>query len=134
MPTSITPPPADNEIECANCGAYFYIELTRCPNCGVNIYEPGEDREARPAFRPKSGFSNFIESILRWIRGEPDPVEELFTGAVREKALYDDLLRKVGGDRAVVDRLIAFERGEHPNVTRFACLQYAIRRWERENS
>jgi hypothetical protein len=46
MPTSITPPPADDEVECARCGAYFYYELTRCPNCGVNVYEPDpEDDE-----------------------------------------------------------------------------------------
>lgn len=46
MPTSITPPPADDEIECARCGAYFHHELTRCPNCGVNVYEPDpEDDE-----------------------------------------------------------------------------------------
>jgi len=134
MPTSLTPPPADNEIECANCGAYVYIELTRCPKCGINLYEPEEEWDAPPAFQPKSGFSNIIESILRWIRGEPDPAQELFSGALREKTLYDDLLRKVGGDRAVVDRLIEFERGERPGATRLTCLQYAIRRWERENS
>ena len=133
MPTSLTPPPADDEIECANCGAYVYIELTRCPKCGVNLYEPEEERDVHPASQPKSGFSNIIESIMRKIRGEPDPVEELFTGALREKALYDDLLRKVGGDCAVIDRLIEFERGEQPGATRLACLQSAIRRWEREN-
>ena len=44
MPTSIDPQPAEDELECARCGAYFYYELTRCPNCGVNIYEP-EDEE-----------------------------------------------------------------------------------------
>lgn len=43
MPTSITPPPAEDELECARCGAYFYYELTRCPNCGVNIYKPEVD-------------------------------------------------------------------------------------------
>lgn len=133
MPTSLTPPPADDEIECANCGAYFYIELTRCPKCGINLYEPEDERDTSRAFQPKSGFSNIIESIMRKIRGEPDPVEELFTGALREKSLYDDLLRKTGGDRAVVDRLIEFERGEHPGATRLACLQNTVRRWERKN-
>lgn len=30
----------DNEIECAQCGDFFYIELTKCPNCGVSVYFP----------------------------------------------------------------------------------------------
>lgn len=46
MPISITPPPADDELECAQCGAYFYYELTRCPNCGVSIYEPDPEDDA----------------------------------------------------------------------------------------
>ena len=33
----------ENTIECARCGAIFYYELTRCPNCGVNVYFPEED-------------------------------------------------------------------------------------------
>ena len=33
-----------NELECPHCGATFHYELTRCPNCGVNIYFP-EDEE-----------------------------------------------------------------------------------------
>jgi hypothetical protein len=72
MPTSLTPPPAEDEIECANCGAYVYIELTRCPKCGINLYEPEEEKEERPTFRPKSGFSKAIESIMRKLRGEPE--------------------------------------------------------------
>jgi hypothetical protein len=46
MPISITPPPGEDELECAQCGAYFYYELTRCPNCGVNIYEPDPEDDA----------------------------------------------------------------------------------------
>jgi hypothetical protein len=45
MPTSITPPPAEDELECARCGAYFYYELTHCPSCGVNIYEPETEED-----------------------------------------------------------------------------------------
>ena len=133
MPTSLTPPPADDEVECANCGAYVYIELTRCPRCGIDLYEPEEEQPQRSRIRPKSKFSLAIESIARKIRGEPDPAEELFTGAMREKALFDDLLRKVGGDRSVVERLIEFERGRRPGATRLTYLQNAINRWEREN-
>ena len=53
MPTSLDPLPGENEIECARCGAVFFYELTRCPNCGVNLYEPddGNERE-KGSFKP----------------------------------------------------------------------------------
>jgi len=67
--------------------------------------------------------------MIRKIRREPHPAEELFTGALREASLFDDLLRKVGGDRSVVVRLIEYERQERPSATRLTCLQNAISRW-----
>ncbi len=70
---------------------------------------------------------------MRKIRREPHPAEELFTGALREAALFDGLLRKVGGDRSVVERLIEYERQGRPNATRLICLHNAISRWEHEN-
>jgi hypothetical protein len=57
----------------------------------------------------------------------------LFSGALREAALFDDLFKKVGGDRSVVERLIEYEKQQKPNATRLTCLQNAIDRWEREN-
>jgi hypothetical protein len=57
----------------------------------------------------------------------------LFSGALREAALFDDLLKKAGGDRSVVERLIEYEKQLSPSTTRLVCLQNAIRRWEREN-
>ena len=89
--------------------------------------------EQRSSFRPKSKFSLVVESVMRKLRGEPHPAEELFTGAMREAILFDDLLRKVGGDRSAVQRLIDFERKQKPNATRLTCLQNAISRWEQEN-
>jgi hypothetical protein len=134
MPTSLTPPPADDEIECGNCGAYIYHDLVRCPSCGVYLVEPGEvERERRQTFRPKNKLTQKIESLVRKLKREPHPAEELFTGAMREAVLFDDLLRKVGGDRSVVERLIDYERKQKPNATRRTCLQNAIRRWEQEN-
>jgi hypothetical protein len=131
MPTSVTPPPAEDEFECAQCGTYVHISLTRCPNCGVNLYEPEEDRYAPLSF--ETGLWEKFKRSLRRLFGEPHPTEALFEGALREKALYDDLLRKVGGDRAVVERLIAHEKDRRPDASRMTCLQNAIRRWEREN-
>ena len=134
MPTSLTPPPKDDETECGNCGAYIYQGLLKCPNCGVYLVDPVDTEPAeRPKVRPKSKFSLAIDNIMRKIRGEPHPAEELFTGAMREAMLFDDLLRKVGGDRSVVERLIEYEREHKPNATRLTCLQNAIRRWESEN-
>jgi hypothetical protein len=134
MPTSLTPPPADDETECGNCGAYIYRDLLKCPNCGVYLIDPIDtEPEERPTFRPRSKLSLLIESIVRKIRGEPHYAEELFTGALREAALFDDLLRKVGGDRSAVERLIEYERGQRPGATRLTCLQNAISRWEHEN-
>lgn len=135
MPTSLTPPPADDEVECGNCGAYIYHDLVKCPHCGVYLVDPVDtEPEERPKFRPRSKLSLAFESIVRKLRGEPHYAEELFTGALREAALFDDLLHKVGGDRAVVERLIEYEHGQRPDATRLTCLQSAIQRWERENS
>jgi hypothetical protein len=39
----------------------------------------------------------------------------------------------VGGDPAVVDRLIDYERRHNPQATRSVWLQAAIRRWEDDN-
>jgi hypothetical protein len=134
MPTSLTPPPADDETECGNCGAYVYQGLLRCPNCGVYLVDPvNTEEEERPRFRPKSKLVLVVESVMRKLRGEPQIAEELFTGALREASLFDDLLRKVGGDRSVAERLIEYERGQKPNATRLTCLQNAVRRWEQEN-
>ncbi len=133
MPTSLTPPPKDDETECGNCGAYIYHGLVRCPNCGVYLDEPNEIDEERPKFRPRSKFALAIESVLRKIRGEPHPAEDLFTGILKQKELFDDLLRKVGGDQSVVERLIEYESQQKPNATRLTCLQNAISRWENEN-
>jgi hypothetical protein len=134
MPTSLTPPPADDETECGNCGAYIYQGLLKCPHCGVYLLDPIDtEKEDRPKFRPKSKFSLAIESVMRKLRREQHPAEELFTGAMTEAILFNDLLHKVGGDRSVVERLIEYERQQRPNATRLTCLQNAINRWENEN-
>ena len=134
MPTSLTPPPAEDETECGNCGAYIYAGLVKCPNCGVYLLDPIDtEPEKRPRFRSKSKLALKVESLMRKLRKEPHPAEELFTGALQEAVLFDDLLRKVGGDRATVERLIEYERQRRPNATRLTCLQNAVGRWEQEN-
>ena len=134
MPTSITPPPKDDEVECGNCGAYIYHGLVKCPNCGVYLVDPvSAEEDVVPTVRPKSRFSLWVESVWRKLRGEPHVAEELFSGALREAALFDDLLRKVGGDRATAERLIEYEKQKRAGATRLTCIQNAIQRWEQEN-
>ena len=107
MPTSLTPPPADDETECGNCGTYVYEGLLKCPKCGVYLVDPIDtEPEKRPSIRPKSKLALAIESMMRKLRGKPHVAEELFTGAMREAILFDDLLRKVGGDRSAAERFI----------------------------
>jgi hypothetical protein len=97
----------------------------------VYLVDPIEPEE-RSKFKPKNKFASKIESWWRKIRGERHPAEELFTGALQEATVFNDLLHKVGGDRSVVERLIEYERKQKPYATRLTCLQNAIQRWEHE--
>jgi hypothetical protein len=136
MPTSIDPEPRENEIECARCGAIFFYELTRCPNCGVSLYEPDDDEESRLSSRLSQNQQGILEKISRFFRrlwGEPHPADKLFQAALNQASLYDDLLRKVGGDRTTAHRLIEFERQRFPDRNHLQWLQSAIQRWEQDN-
>lgn len=130
MPTSLDPQPADNEMECARCGAFFYYELTRCPNCGVNLYEPEEERP-QPA-RRADGILSRLERFIRQLINKPYPADELFGVAINQAELFNNLLRKVGGDRATAERLIDFERRNAPTGNRALWIQNAIDRWEKD--
>ena len=64
MPTSIDPQPKENEVECARCGSYFYYELTRCPECGVNLYEPDENNNyERNSSGEKYNRGNVVDKV-----------------------------------------------------------------------
>lgn len=139
MPASIDPPPAEDELECGRCGAHFYYELTRCPNCGVNIYEPDEDldqiySDSSPApGKSRRGLGARLDGFIRRFTKKPYPVDELFGASIDQAEMFDDLLVKVGGDRETVERLIDFERQQYPQGNRLVWLKNAIRRWERDN-
>ncbi|MCP4143454.1 MAG: hypothetical protein GY755_24740 [Chloroflexi bacterium] len=138
MPISIDPPPKDDEIECARCGSYFYYDLTRCPECGVNIYEPDEEREYdhkafRDISRQSNGVLSKIRDFFRRVFDKPYTAEEIFGNALEQASLYDDLLRKVGGDEFVVENLIEHEREKLPKGIRTTWLKNAIQSWERDN-
>ena len=134
MPISITPEPAENEFECARCGAYFHYELTRCPNCGVNLYEPEDETDGTEKSSPRGeGVFSKLKDAFHRVFNKAYPADTIFGDALDQAALYNDLLQKVGGDRAVVDRLIEFERTRAPQSPRRGWIQSASQRWERDN-
>ena len=139
MPTSNNPPFEDDEIECARCGAHFHYELTRCPNCGVNLYEPEEDGDAPSAKRPgeaaapKRSLGARLDGLFRRITKKPYPVDELFGAAINQAERFNVLLAKVGGDRAIAERLVEFEKAQFPQGNRIAWIERAIQHWERDN-
>jgi hypothetical protein len=135
MPFQIDPEPGENEIECGNCGAIIYAGLSRCPECGVNLYEPEVDGgiARRPENSPHPGLFARLMDALRRLSGKPYFAEEVFGDSLDQAVLFNDLLGRVGGDRSVVERLIDFERQQAPQASRSSLLHNAIQRWERDN-
>jgi hypothetical protein len=134
MPHSIDPEPAENETECARCGAHFSIELTRCPNCGVNLYEPEDEAEleARKYSSPKKSLGARLDGLVRRLTRKPYAVDELFGAALNQAELFNDLLARVGGDRQAAERLVEYERARSPKRNRTVWIQNALRRLERD--
>ena len=130
MPTSIDPGPGENEFECANCGAYFHYELTRCPNCGINLYEPEDETESSS---PREGMFSKLKDAFHRAFNKPYAADEIFGDALDASILYNDLPQKVAGNRAIAERLIEFERGRAPQSTRHGWIQNAIQRWQNDN-
>ncbi len=136
MPTSIDPQPGENELECANCGAYLHYELTRCPNCGINLYEPDNEEPPVGALSKSSARQNPLKQVSRLFRrllGHSQEAEEFAAIVANQAALFTDLLRKVGGDLDVAGRLIDHEARLLPNASRATWIQNAIHRWQRDN-
>ena len=133
MPISIDPQPKENELECPQCGSYFYYELVQCPACGAHVYEPEEDINDDIDAENQGGLITKVQSFLRRVFGKPYSAEEVFGDGLDRAALYNDLLSKVGGDHLVVERLIEFEQQQRPDRMRLVWLQDAIWRWERDN-
>lgn len=138
MPTSIDPPLADDEIECGRCGAHLYYGLSRCPNCGVNLYEPDDSQPPDLRSAPSSNvrsicFGERLDGFIRRFTKKPYAVVELFGTSLIQAELINDLIAKVGGDRALAERLVDFERRQLPHGNRLRWLRNAIERWERDN-
>ena len=134
MPFSVDPQPQDHQTECGRCGAHFDFELSRCPACGVNLYDPEDDLDINSASPHQSGelFAK-IGSRLRRFLGIPYSANQVFGDTLNHTELYKELLSKVGGDHHVVERLIRFESEDQPHGSRITWLQNAIQRWDRDN-
>jgi hypothetical protein len=135
MPHSIEPEPGENETECARCGAHFPLDLTRCPNCGVSLYEPEDDEESPRKFgASKPGLGAKLDSLFHRLTHKPYAVDQLFGAAINEAGLFNDLLARVHGDRPAAERLVEYERQQSPRSTRLHCIQKALARLERDSS
>ncbi len=135
MPHSSIPEPGENETECARCGAHFSIELTRCPNCGVNLYEPEDeaiDGKGRPSRAASKSLGKRLDGWFHRLTKKPYAVDELFGAALNQAELFNELLRKVGNDRSAAERLVEFERGQFPQGNRTVWIQNAIHRWKED--
>ena len=132
MPFSLDPPPEENEIECARCGAYFYYDLIRCPACGASVYAPDEPADDDRSETQRS-FWDWIKNIFRKFSNQPYSAEEIFGDSLDQAILYNNLLQKVGGNHAVVERLINFEQKQMPVGNRKTWIENAIERWEYDN-
>jgi hypothetical protein len=51
----------------------------------------------------------------------------------REKELYQELLLRARGDKALVERWVEYERGRNPAAGRLELLEDALYRWQRDN-
>jgi hypothetical protein len=130
MPASIDPPPAEDEFECANCGAYFHYELTRCPNCGIDLYGAGGPAEGPDQ---RDGLLRRMKDSFHRMFNKPYSADEVFGDALDASILFNDLLAKVGGDRSTTERLIRFEQELAPAASRRQWIRSAIQRWEQDN-
>jgi hypothetical protein len=136
MPFSLDPQPGENEFECARCGALIPYDVTRCPVCGVNLYEPEDEEDeerARTARTSQAGLLSRIGDFIRRVTGKPYKAEEVFGDALNQAILYNDLLLKIGGDRDALERLVQFEKKLAPDGNRYVWLENAIQHWERDN-
>jgi hypothetical protein len=134
MPRRINHEPAENEIECGRCGAHFYYELTRCPSCGVEVYEPEDESEPTPNFlRRHKGLLETLRDFWHGLFKKPYTADDIFGDSLNQAVFYNDLLERVAGDRFTADRLIEYEHQRAPRATRLTWIKNAIDRWDRDN-
>ncbi|MAT45585.1 MAG: hypothetical protein CL609_24915 [Anaerolineaceae bacterium] len=138
MPFSLGETADMNEIECPRCGEIFHFDYSRCPNCGLNLYEPNSEFEPLEKIESnflspkKLSFFSRLKNYLKQITGQKYTAEEVFGASLDQAFLFNDLLQRVGGDRQTVNRLIQYEYSLKPKATRRQCIQSAIERLEQD--
>lgn len=138
MPFSLGKTADSNEIECPRCGEIFHFDLSRCPNCGLNLYEPASEFEpfekspksSLPTNKP--GFFSRLKNQWKQLIGQKYTAEEVFGASLDQAFLFNDLLQRVAGDHKIANRLIDYERSQKPKATRAQCIQSAIGRLEKD--
>jgi hypothetical protein len=105
----------------------------------VNLYEPEEEPETEAAsagtqpHQQKFGLWDRVVRGLKKLMGKESLADELFASLEAQMILYQDLKRKVGGDRAVVERLVDYEKQRCPDADRSAWLAAATARWDSDH-
>jgi len=120
--------PKDEFFVCPHCDARVKMNALSCPECGSDdetgwsnqTIGIGQDSAIPP--RPMFAF------VSRWS-------ERFFKPSARqnETALFENLLRKCGGDATLVEQILGNEARHAPHKMRADWLQSAIGKWERDN-
>jgi hypothetical protein len=103
------------------------------------LYEPEDEtgqyqpQPLRPKRYRQEGIFARFDGFVRKLTKRPYPADELFGAAINQAELFNNLLRKVGGDNAAAERLIDFEHKQFPVGNRLIWLEKAIQRWEKDN-
>jgi len=76
----------------------------------------------------------YIDSVLgmHWVGRDSHETNGGTASARSVETAYQELIQLVGGEQAVADRLIEFERGQFPNETRLQLIERAIERLLRD--
>ncbi len=74
-----------------------------------------------------------LDGFIRRFTRKPYALDELFGASINQAEFMNDLIVKVGGDRALADRLVEFERQQLPHGNRITWIRNAIARWDRDN-
>ncbi len=138
MPFSLGQTAQPNEIECPRCGEIFHFDTSRCPKCGLNLYEPDpqddsfEQPEAESSQQNKNSLFSRLKFRWKQLIGQNYTAEEVFGASLDQAFLFNQLLQSVDGDHPTANRLIDYERKQNPKATRSQCIQAAIERLEHD--
>ena len=118
----------NNYFVCPHCDARVDINALSCPECGSDDETGWSDQtvgigeENLIAPHPLSVFVARLQARVF----QPSAKQN-------ETALWENLLRKCGGDGDLVEQILRNEARRAPHKTRADQLRRAIDKWERDN-